>query len=123
MGHGTAESYHAGCRCLRCTLARNQERRMENEPLHTLLSDRRLNRHIEWWCDRDERRLTPREVEVLGCMADGLTGPQIADRLFISEATVRTHRKYIFRKLGATTGPQAVATAMRLGVFDRKAAA
>ncbi|ORB31064.1 response regulator transcription factor [Mycolicibacterium parafortuitum] len=43
--------------------------------------------------------LTPREEEVLGLMAQGLTNPQIADRLVVSEAAVRKHVGNIFAKL------------------------
>lgn len=42
--------------------------------------------------------LSPRELEVLRCIAQELNNEQIADRLFISERTVETHRKNIFRK-------------------------
>jgi DNA-binding NarL/FixJ family response regulator len=44
--------------------------------------------------------LSPRELEVLRCIGQELTNEQIADRLFISERTVETHRKNIFRKTG-----------------------
>jgi two-component system, NarL family, nitrate/nitrite response regulator NarL len=42
--------------------------------------------------------LTARELEIIGCMRRNLTNKQIADQLFISERTVETHRKNIFRK-------------------------
>ncbi len=42
--------------------------------------------------------LTARELEIIGCMTRNLTNKQIADQLFISERTVETHRKNIFRK-------------------------
>jgi DNA-binding NarL/FixJ family response regulator len=47
--------------------------------------------------------LSPRELEVLRCIGQELTNEQIADRLFISERTVETHRKNIFRKTGTKT--------------------
>jgi DNA-binding CsgD family transcriptional regulator len=48
----------------------------------------------------DLARLTPREAEVLGLLADGLTDRQIATRLFLSAGTVRVHVSNIVRKLG-----------------------
>lgn len=44
--------------------------------------------------------LTPRELEVIRLMRDGLTSPEIAARIFLSEETVKTHRKNIYFKLG-----------------------
>lgn len=44
--------------------------------------------------------LTARELEIIQCMAANKTNRQIADKLFISERTVETHRKNIFRKTG-----------------------
>jgi DNA-binding CsgD family transcriptional regulator len=48
-----------------------------------------------------DHKLSVREVEVLGLIMDGLTNQQIADKLFISYETVRTHRKNILDKTGA----------------------
>jgi DNA-binding NarL/FixJ family response regulator len=44
--------------------------------------------------------LTPRELEILSMMAVGSTNPEIAERLVISESTVKSHVKSILRKLG-----------------------
>lgn len=46
-----------------------------------------------------ETPLTPRETEVLACLAEGLTNQEIADRLFISPRTVETHKANIMQKL------------------------
>ncbi|HEX3690069.1 MAG TPA: response regulator transcription factor [Solirubrobacteraceae bacterium] len=54
-------------------------------------------------------QLTPREREVLGLLADGLQGPDIAERLFLSLETVRTHIRNAVGKLGARTRVQAAA--------------
>jgi DNA-binding NarL/FixJ family response regulator len=59
---------------------------------------------------------TPREVEVLGLLADGLSTQQMADRLFISLNTARNHVQRIIRKLGAHSRLEAVAIAHRAGV-------
>jgi two-component system, NarL family, response regulator DevR len=54
-------------------------------------------------------RLSPREREVLGLLADGYQGPEIAERLFLSLETVRTHVRNAVAKLGARTRVQAAA--------------
>jgi DNA-binding CsgD family transcriptional regulator len=56
--------------------------------------------------------LTPREVEVLTAIAEGLTNKEIARRLDISLHTVKFHIESVFRKLGARTRTEAVTKAM-----------
>ncbi|WP_412541778.1 response regulator transcription factor [Longispora sp. K20-0274] len=56
--------------------------------------------------------LSPREVEILQLLAEGLTNEQIAARLFISRATVKTHLVHIFGKLGVDSRTAAVTTAI-----------
>ncbi len=51
-----------------------------------------------------ENHITERELEVLRLLAQELTSKQIADKLFISERTVETHRKNLMRKTGANNG-------------------
>ncbi len=60
--------------------------------------------------------LTPREQEVLKLMADGLTNADIADRLVIGVATVKTHVSSIIAKLGVSTRTEATALAIRRGL-------
>jgi DNA-binding CsgD family transcriptional regulator len=62
--------------------------------------------------------LTPREIEVLTLAADGLSGPELAQALVLSPATVRTHFKNIYEKLDVRTRAAAVGKAMRLGMVD-----
>jgi DNA-binding NarL/FixJ family response regulator len=59
--------------------------------------------------------LSPREKQVLELLAAGLTGEQVADRLFLSPETVRTHVRNAMRKLGAPTRARAVVLALTTG--------
>jgi len=52
--------------------------------------------------------ITPRELEILGLIATGLSNREIAGRLFVSENTVKTHSSRLFDKLGAKRRTQAV---------------
>jgi len=59
--------------------------------------------------------LTPREREVLELLAEGLSGTGIAERLFLSPATVRNHIQHILAKLDVHSRVEAVALALRSG--------
>jgi DNA-binding CsgD family transcriptional regulator/tetratricopeptide (TPR) repeat protein len=60
--------------------------------------------------------LTPREIQVLALLADGLTNREIAGRLFISDKTASVHVSHILSKLSVPNRAAAAATAHRLGV-------
>ncbi len=60
--------------------------------------------------------LTPREVEVLQLIAEGLTNTEIAERLVVSAATVKSHVNHIFAKIGARDRAQAVVYAYANGI-------
>jgi DNA-binding NarL/FixJ family response regulator len=62
--------------------------------------------------------LTPREIEVLRLIAAGSRNRDIAERLFISEETVKVHNKHIMDKLGANDRTQAIAIAVRRGIIQ-----
>jgi DNA-binding CsgD family transcriptional regulator len=71
---------------------------------------------------RNDRQLeslgiTPRELEVLQLIADGLSNKEIAERVFVSENTVKTHSSRVFDKLGARRRTQAVQRGKELGLI------
>lgn len=85
--------------------ARALARLVDTPPMSTPWAARSANEH-----------LTSRETEVLRLIADGLSNRDIAERLVISEATVKTHVNNIFGKLGFQDRAQAVAYAFRSGL-------
>lgn len=64
-----------------------------------------------------DRGLSSREVEVLNCLAQGLTTSEIAAELFISDNTVKTHIRHIFEKVEASNRAEAVSKAAQLGLI------
>ena len=79
----------------------------EEEPSTTTLSSAAPERPA---------RLTPREVEVLGLVAEGLTNAQVAQRLFLSPRTVHRHLNSIYRKLGVSSRAAATRFASEHGL-------
>lgn len=65
------------------------------------------------------KALSSREAEILGLLAEGLTGQEIAKRLVLSPETVRTHIRNAMEKLGAKTRTEAVVKALDLGEVQR----
>jgi DNA-binding NarL/FixJ family response regulator len=65
-----------------------------------------------------DETLTGREVEVLRQIAGGNRNRDIAEKLFITEETVKVHIKHIMEKLGASDRTQAVAIAVRRGIIQ-----
>jgi DNA-binding NarL/FixJ family response regulator len=62
--------------------------------------------------------LTAREIEVLSQIAGGNRNRDIAEKLFITEETVKVHIKHIMEKLGASDRTQAVAIGLRRGIIE-----
>jgi DNA-binding NarL/FixJ family response regulator len=66
-------------------------------------------------------RLTPREHEILQHLADGVSVAVLAQRLYISQSTAKTHMSKLYDKLGAQNRTQAIMAAVRLGLVDASA--
>lgn len=62
--------------------------------------------------------LSPRQVEVLHHLRDGLTNPEIAERMGVTERTVKAHCQEVFDRLQVRNRTAAVSEAQRLGMFD-----
>ena len=61
--------------------------------------------------------LTPRETEIVGLIAKGLTSKAVAEKLFISEFTVIKHRKNIIKKLNVKNFTEVVSYAISNGII------
>ena len=61
--------------------------------------------------------ITPRELEILELIAAGLSNREIAERIFVSENTVKTHSSRLFEKLSARRRTQAVQIGKELGLL------
>jgi DNA-binding CsgD family transcriptional regulator len=71
-------------------------------------------------CDERKREnlsITPRELEILELIAQGLSNREIAEKLFVSENTVKTHSSRVFGKLGARRRTQAVQLGKDFGLL------
>ena len=66
----------------------------------------------------DKPVLSPRQNEVLSYLKEGLTNPEIAVKLGVTERTVKAHCQEVFDRLGARNRTAAVAAAMRMGLLD-----
>jgi DNA-binding NarL/FixJ family response regulator len=87
--------------------------------LHGEVATRLLRRLAEEPARPDELPavpLTPREAEVLGLLAQGLTNREIAGQLFVSVGTVKVHVERILAKLGVSDRTQAAVRAVTLGL-------
>ena len=66
---------------------------------------------------REELHITHRELEILELIAQGLSNREIAEKLFVSESTVKTHSSRVFDKLGARRRTQAVQLGKEFGLL------
>jgi len=64
-----------------------------------------------------ELGVTPRELEILALIANGMSNREIAEKLFVSENTVKTHSSRLFEKLSAKRRTQAVQIGKELGLI------
>jgi DNA-binding NarL/FixJ family response regulator len=84
------------------------------EPVFAPAVAKRLIGHMR---EPMEEKLSSRELEVLGLVADGASNSEIAARLHISQATVKSHLIHIFGKLGVSDRTAAVTVALQRGLI------
>lgn len=95
-------------------MAANGDTALSPQLAATMLDEvRRLDRPTD---SDDERVVTRREEEVLQLIADGCSTPEVAERLYISQKTVKNHLASIYQKLDARDRTQAVLQAVRMGI-------
>ncbi|CAB4760119.1 unannotated protein [freshwater metagenome] len=85
------------------------------EQISKLLRDRMANSNLR--SDKLENPLTKREIEILNRLSTGLPISQIASNLHISNNTIKTHLKNVYKKLGADGRESAVAKGRELLLF------
>jgi two-component system response regulator DegU len=96
-------------------MAANEEATLSPELANAMLDEvRRIDPDNAG--DDADRVVTKREVEVLQLIADGCSTPEVAERLFISQKTVKNHLASIYHKLDARDRTQAVLQAVRMGI-------
>ncbi len=88
-------------------------------PMSAAIARRVLNfiREIETFPKHNTFKLTPREIDILQLLVDGLSFKRIADSLFISPFTVHSHIKRIYEKLHVHSKAEAVSKALRNKIF------
>jgi len=85
------------------------------EAINTVLSGKTFFQNIPQKEEPVEASVSEREAEIIKLVVEGMTSHEIAEKLFISEHTVRTHRKNIFRKLNLGSHSDLVRYAMSRG--------
>ncbi|MDF7799628.1 response regulator transcription factor [Pontiellaceae bacterium B1224] len=68
----------------------------------------------------NQELLSPRQLEILTCIADGKMQKEIADELNISTKTVETHIRHIYEKLNVQNAPAAISKAYKTGLFPKE---
>jgi two-component system, NarL family, nitrate/nitrite response regulator NarL len=78
----------------------------------------RMTEEIQRRAQATQEALSAREREILGLLAEGASAPDIARRLYLSPATVKTHLHNVYEKLGVSERAAAVAEGMRRGLIS-----
>ena len=95
------------------TMAASRDTSVSPDLAASMLSEARRLRQL---APDDEKAISKREEEVLQLIADGLSTPEVAERLYISQKTVKNHLASIYEKLDARDRTQAVLQAVRRGI-------
>jgi two-component system, NarL family, response regulator DegU len=95
------------------TMAASRDSSVSPDLAASMLTEARRLRQL---APDDEKAISKREEEVLQLIADGLSTPEVAERLYISQKTVKNHLASIYEKLDARDRTQAVLQAVRRGI-------
>ncbi len=79
-----------------------------------------VQKNVHFQINQEElsnRKISQRELQVLELMSDGLTNQEIADRLFVSLNTIKTHSSNLYDKLEVKRRTQAIETAKKLNIL------
>jgi PAS domain S-box-containing protein len=90
----------------------------QGEPLYAVLQVQETLARAQAPPPEERPQLSPRELEVIRLVAEGLSGPGIAERLHLSPETIKDHLRSAYRKLGVNERAAAVAQALRGGLID-----
>jgi two-component system, NarL family, response regulator LiaR len=94
--------------------------RLRKPKVHTVIIEKQVVAPIEFTINEAELRklnLSKRELEVLQLMAGGMSNQEIAERLFVSLNTIKTHSAQIFEKMEVKRRTQAIEMAKRLSII------
>lgn len=90
--------------------------------LHPKIIEKLLRRAVTGSVKVEQKRLveplTPREKEILGLVASGMSNKEIADKLYLSLRTVKAHLSNIFNKMEVASRSEALVTALKLGIIS-----
>jgi len=99
-----------------CLLKNNTGKELIDAVLRVMSGKQYYDRLSTFNSDEEEvtqYKLSDRELDVIRLMAEGLTSSEIAEKLFLSDHTIKTHRKNILKKLNVSNSSQAVQYALK----------
>jgi DNA-binding NarL/FixJ family response regulator len=105
-----------GLDIIRAIRKENQQAGLVVVTMHS--GDEQIFASMEAGASAESTRLSDREHQVLVLLADGLGAGGIAQKLYLSESTAKSHIARIYQKLGANNRAQALVTAMRIGLLS-----
>lgn len=95
-------------------------KKLTNPKVETVIVERPPNASVFVLNEQEliERKISKRELEVLELMASGMSNQEIADALFVSLNTIKSHSSHLFEKLGVKRRTQAVEMAKKLRILS-----
>jgi DNA-binding CsgD family transcriptional regulator len=94
--------------------------KLTKTPQRVVIKEVLVPSNVPFMADEKKRQrlsITPREMEILALITEGLSNREIAGKLYVSENTVKTHSSRVFEKLGARRRTQAVQRGKEFGLL------